>query len=215
MEGRSPDQLVMNSKLKRFIRKGVPLKFRKLVWFRTSGAWAAQQSEQNLYADLLRMNHDQEIVDAIRIDLPRTFPDNIFFVTIHQQLFNILIAYSNYDRRVGYCQGLNYIAGILLLVCKDEEVCFWLLKHLVQEVTPDYHMKTMTGLIRDIGVLSELIRIHVPEVHQHVKQIGLSWAVIATKWFICLFAEVSYLEILNKAGHSTGSLSRFYLLRRS
>lgn len=181
---------VMNRTLKRFIRKGIPLKYRKQVWYRTSGAWRAQQAEPNLYAELLRMNHDPEIIDAIKIDLPRTFPENIFFVSLHHQLYNILIAFSNYDRQIGYCQGLNYIAGILLLICKDEEISFWLLKHLVQEVTPDYHMKTMTGLVRDIGVFTELIRANVPEVYQHVKRIGLSWTVIVTKWFICLFAEV-------------------------
>lgn len=180
----------MTRVLKRFIRKGVPFAYRKTVWFKSCGAWSAQASEPHLYADLLRMNHDPEIADAIKIDLPRTFPNNIRFIAMHNQLFNILIAFSNYDRRVGYCQGLNYIAGILLLICKDEETSFWLLKHLVQEVTPDYHIKTMSGLVKDVGVLAELIRTHVPEVYRHVQEIGLSWAVIVTKWFICLFAEV-------------------------
>lgn len=190
LQKNDPELREMNRTLKRFIRKGIPLMYRRLVWFKSSGACKAQQAEPNLYADLLRMNHDQETIDAIKIDLPRTFPDNIFFVTVHHQLFNILIAFSNYDRQIGYCQGLNYIAGILLLVCKDEETSFWLLKHLVQEVTPGYHIRTMSGLVRDIGVLSELIRVNVPEVYQHVKRIGLSWTVIVTKWFVCLFAEV-------------------------
>lgn len=187
---KDPQLLKVNRTLKRFIRKGVPLQYRKLVWFKTSGAFAAQRAEPNLYADLLRMNHDSEIAEAIKIDLPRTFPNNIFFGTVTSQLYNILIAFSNYDRRIGYCQGLNYVAGLLLLVSKDEEVTFWLLKHLLQEVTPDYHVKSMSGLIKDIGVMVELIRMHVPEVHQHVRSIGLSWTVILTKWFICIFAEV-------------------------
>lgn len=187
---KDPEIIEMNRTLKRFIRKGVPLRYRKLVWFKTSGAWAAQRAEPNLYADLLRMNHDTEIAEAIKIDLPRTFPNNIFFGSIQSQLYNILIGYSNYDRRVGYCQGLNYIAGLLLLVCKDEEVTFWLLKHFLQEVTKDYHIKSMSGLIKDIGVMVQLIRINVPEVYEHVRRIGLSWTVILTKWFICIYAEV-------------------------
>lgn len=188
---KDPELKEMNRTLKRFIRKGVPLKYRKRVWLKTSGAYAAQHAEPNLYADLLRMPRDSEIADSIKIDLPRTYPNNILFETHHQQLFNVLIAFSNYNRRIGYCQGLNYVAGMLLLVCKEEEVTFWLLKHLIQEVTPDYHIKTMAGLIQDIGVMAQLIRTHVPEVYDHVhKTIGLSWTVILTKWFICLFAEV-------------------------
>lgn len=50
-------------------------------------------------------------VDAIRIDLPRTFPENVFFENIRTPLFNVLVAYANHNKDVGYCQGLNYIAG--------------------------------------------------------------------------------------------------------
>lgn len=38
-------------------------------------------------------------------------------------------------------------------------------------------------------------RLKVPEVHQHVSSIGLPWAVVTTKWFICLFAEVLPVEV--------------------
>lgn len=30
---------------------------------------------------------------------------------------------------------------------------------------------------------------------QHVTNIGLPWAVITTKWFVCLFAEVLPIEV--------------------
>lgn len=35
----------------------------------------------------------------------------------------------------------------------------------------------------------------MPDVHQHVTNLGLPWAVITTKWFICLFAEVLPIEV--------------------
>lgn len=40
-----------------------------------------------------------------------------------------------------------------------------------------------------------IFRLKVPEVHRHVSSIGLPWAVITTKWFICLFAEVLPIEV--------------------
>lgn len=52
----------------------------------------------------------------------------------------------------------------------------------------------MDGLIVDIEVLSELVKSKVPDVHQHVINLGLPWAVITTKWFVCLFAEVLPIE---------------------
>jgi len=47
----------------------------------------------------------------------------------------------------------------------------------------------------DSAVMMFIFRLKVPEVHRHVSSIGLPWAVITTKWFICLFAEVLPIEV--------------------
>lgn len=56
---------------------------------------------------------------AIFIDLGRTFPDHKYYkdaLGIGQlALFNLLKAYSILDPELGYCQGLAFICGILLL----------------------------------------------------------------------------------------------------
>ncbi|XP_059611667.1 growth hormone-regulated TBC protein 1-A [Phlebotomus argentipes] len=183
-------ELTMSRALKRYVRKGVPAHLRGIVWMKTSGASAARASAPSLYRNLLFEQHDEDVVDMIKIDLPRTFPNNIFFPDVQSQLFNILVAYAHLNKDVGYCQGLNYIAGLLLIVTKDEEGTFWLLRHIVEVIAPNYHTKSMSGLIVDIGVLNELLKVRVPDVHAHTKMLGLPWAVIVTKWFICLFAEV-------------------------
>jgi hypothetical protein len=41
-------------------------------------------------------------------------------------LRRVLRAYSLYDREVGYCQGMNFIAGMFLTFVSEEEA-FWLL----------------------------------------------------------------------------------------
>lgn len=181
-------------KLKRFVRKGVPGPLREEVWMKSSGAFAMQQKDPMLYQTLLRYEFDQEISDQIKIDLPRTFPDNIHFEQYQLGLYNVLISYAHHNTAVGYCQGLNYIAGLILLVTKNEESTFWLLKVLVENIVPLYHTKKMENLITDIDVLSELIRIRVPDVHKHISDLGLPWPVIATKWLICLYAEVVPIE---------------------
>ena len=173
---------------------GVPSPLREEVWMKVSGAYAMKQKDPKLYSTLLRYEFDQELVDMIKIDLPRTFPDNIHFDQYKLGLFNILIAYAHHNREVGYCQGLNYIAGLIFLVTKNEESTFWLLKVLVENIVPRYHTKTMDNLITDIDVLSEMIRLRLPDVHSHINDLSLPWPVIATKWFICLYAEVLPVE---------------------
>jgi hypothetical protein len=41
-------------------------------------------------------------------------------------LRRVLRAYSYYDPEVGYCQGMNFIAGMFLTVMSEEDA-FWLL----------------------------------------------------------------------------------------
>ncbi|KAJ8679777.1 hypothetical protein QAD02_015564 [Eretmocerus hayati] len=179
--------------IKRYVRKGVPNEHRGPVWLFVSGGEELKSKTPNFYRQLLTDSHDPEIINIIKTDLPRTFPDNIFFnnTDIHQrQLFNILLAFAHQNREVGYCQGLNYIAGLLLLVTKNEETAFWLLKVLIEKILPEYYTPSMRGLLIDIDVLAELVKMKLPRVYNHVTSMGLPWAVITTKWFICLFAEV-------------------------
>ena len=75
-----------------------------------------QQSYDSLSKQLTAHQH------AILIDLGRTFPNHSYFSGAfgpgQLSLFNLLKAYSLLDPEVGYCQGLSFIAGVLLLhVC--------------------------------------------------------------------------------------------------
>ncbi|KAH8311119.1 hypothetical protein KR044_004481, partial [Drosophila immigrans] len=190
----NPD-LNLNPKLKRYIRKGIPGPYRADVWMKITGAEAAKKQNPNLYRSLLNIDHFiKEISDSISIDLPRTFPDNIHFDSKKERLFNILCAYAHHNRDVGYCQGLNYIAGLLLIVTDDEEKSFWLLKHIVENIVPQYHSHNMANLLRDLAVFRELVIKRVPAVNRRVEDLGLPYAVIASKWFICIFAEVLPVE---------------------
>lgn len=182
--------------LKRYVRKGIPIDQRPEVWMGVSGAKRNKDSATNNlkpYKELKKRLDNRTIIEIIEIDLPRTFPDNIFFTqneTLPSQLFNILAAFAHQNSEVGYCQGLNYIAGLLLLATKNEETSFWLLKTLVEDILPKYYIKSMSGLITDLAVLDELVSLREPVVYRHIKSIGMPWAVTSTKWFICLYAEV-------------------------
>lgn len=192
-ELKDSDKHKKNNTLKRFVRKGIPISHRTTGWMIISGAQLLREESNVTYNELKLQINNQSIIDMIEIDLPRTFPDNIYFSSnshLPSQLFNILAAFAHQNTEVGYCQGLNYIAGLLLLATKDEEVTFWLLKVLVEKILPQYYIKTMSGLLTDLAVLDELINIQDPHVHRHIKDIGMPWAVATTKWFVCIYSEV-------------------------
>lgn len=49
----------------------------------------------------------------------RTFADQSFFKASSAEggnpLYNVLVAYSKHNDEVGYCQGMNYLAGLILV----------------------------------------------------------------------------------------------------
>jgi len=76
------------------------------------------KSEQleHVYTQLLTETSSHE--KSIRRDLSRTFPYHSHFshgALGQESLFNVIKAYSLYDTQVGYCQGLPFIVGPLLL----------------------------------------------------------------------------------------------------
>lgn len=59
------------------------------------------------YKNLLNEDLNPTVVETIKLDLPRTFPDNIYFKTMEEHqlmLFNVLAAYAHHNPKVGYCQ---------------------------------------------------------------------------------------------------------------
>ncbi|KAK4176980.1 putative GTPase-activating protein [Triangularia setosa] len=139
------------------------------------------------------------IVDDIEKDLYRTFPDNIRFKPPRQapppapsspdevgeepaaetasppepeiitSLRRVLHAFALYNPRIGYCQSLNFLAGLLLLFVETEEQAFWLLNVITRVYLPGTHEMSLEGSKVDLGVLMVALKDSLPNVW---KQIG-------------------------------------------
>jgi hypothetical protein len=62
------------------------------------------------------------------------------------RLFNILNAYANVDSEVGYCQGMNFLAAMLLINIIDEEDAFWCLVMIMMPRDPPHPPLKIRGL---------------------------------------------------------------------
>uniref|UniRef100_A0A8B9R3Q1 Growth hormone regulated TBC protein 1 n=1 Tax=Anas platyrhynchos TaxID=8839 RepID=A0A8B9R3Q1_ANAPL len=175
--------------VKRYIRKGIPNEHRALIWMIVSGAQANMEQNPGYYHRLLEGEKNDKLVEAIKTDMNRTFPDNIKFrqtadPCLQDTLYNVLIAYGHHNKAVGYCQGMNFIAGYLILITKNEEESFWLLDALIGRILPDYYSPAMMGLKTDQEVLGELL------MERH----GVMWTLVVSRWFICLFIDILPVE---------------------
>jgi len=131
------------------------------------------------------------VVEDIEKDLYRTFPDNVRFKPpppppgtppsqpapsqpapepeIITSLRRVLHAFALYNPRIGYCQSLNFLAGLLLLFVETEEQAFWLLNVITRVYLPGTHEMSLEGSKVDLGVLMVALKDSMPGVW---KQIG-------------------------------------------
>lgn len=84
-------------------------------------------------------------------------------------LRRVLHAFALYNPRIGYCQSLNFLAGLLLLFVDTEEQAFWLLNVITRVYLPGTHEMSLEGSKVDLGVLMLALKDSLPNVW---KQIG-------------------------------------------
>ncbi|KAF5022901.1 hypothetical protein F66182_5061 [Fusarium sp. NRRL 66182] len=83
-------------------------------------------------------------------------------------LRRVLTAFAVYNPRIGYCQSLNFLAGLLLLFVDTEEQCFWLLNVITRIYLPGTHEMSLEGSKIDLGVLMTEMRTSMPAVWDKV-----------------------------------------------
>ena len=179
--------------------KGVPQVKRAKIWYwlvnqyklrnRTENRQKNFNAKMNLkYQDLLKQTTIHQ--HSILLDLGRTFPNHpnftIKFGAGQLALFNVLKAYSIIDNEVGYCQGLSFIVGILLVhVNNNEEVAFELLKFLLIDLNlRDQYKPEMTALQKFMYQLSRLLQDKSPDIFNHLEENEISTSLYAAPWFL-------------------------------
>ncbi|CDS35885.1 growth hormone regulated TBC protein 1 A [Echinococcus multilocularis] len=198
--------LVRDYQLKRFCRKGIPAQFRSHVWMTLSGAYETMQQNPKVYQTAAAAQPPKTTLTTIMADIPRTFPENVHFSQAQgkgdklQALQRILTAFAIAFPKIGYCQGLNYVAATLLLAMQGvpeaeaEERAFWLLHALSHHIVPKYYSDSMVDVRVDCLVFEELLKKKAPSIYKTLKNAHVDCVVLATKWFICLFADVLPIE---------------------
>ncbi|XP_043692414.1 TBC1 domain family member 2A-like [Telopea speciosissima] len=181
--------------LKKLIRKGIPPVLRPKVWFSVSGAAKKRSTVPESYYEDLTNAVDGKVTPATRQidqDLPRTFPGHPWLDTPegHAALRRVLVGYSFRDSCVGYCQGLNYVAALLLLVMKTEEDAFWTLAVLLENVlVNDCYTDNLSGCHVEQRVFKDLLAKKCPRIAAHLDALGFDVSLVTTEWFLCLFSK--------------------------
>lgn len=173
--------------LTRAIKNGIPEAIRGMVWQLISKS--THPDLEDAYRNLLSRSSPFE--KLITRDLSRTFPNHEYFqqgAKGQTDLFHVMKAYSLYDPEVGYCQGLTFVVGPLLLNMPDEEA-FCVLVRLMKEYSMrGFYTPKMEGLQLRLYQFDKLLQEHLPAIFKHLNKEGIRSSMYASQWFLTLFA---------------------------
>lgn len=209
-----------SDKAKKLVRKGIPPEWRGEAWFFYAGGLDRLHKNVGVYEKIVAdtqgvTNKDTEVIER---DLNRTFPDNIHFnsLILHnervetekvQSLRRVLVAFAHYQPQIGYCQSLNFLAGLLLLFM-NEERSFWMLVIMTERILPKVHSANLEGVHTDQGVLMLCVKEYIPRLWQII---GKSFegttlsedkiltrlppvSLVTLSWFMSVFVGVLPIE---------------------
>ena len=127
---------------------------------------------------------------------------------ILQALRRVLQAFAIHNPETGYCQSLNFIAGLLLLFLDSDEEKAFILLHIVTTVhLPGTHGVALEGANIDISVLMSCIKDALPAVWAKLDDKGgvgegpvaealrlPTVSLATTAWFMSLFVGTLPIE---------------------
>ncbi|PNI81382.1 TBC1D4 isoform 4, partial [Pan troglodytes] len=180
------------------LKEGVPKSRRGEIWqflalqYRLRHRLPNKQQPPDIsYKELLKQLTAQQ--HAILVDLGRTFPTHPYFSVQlgpgQLSLFNLLKAYSLLDKEVGYCQGISFVAGVLLLHMSEEQA-FEMLKFLMYDLGfRKQYRPDMMSLQIQMYQLSRLLHDYHRDLYSHLEENEISPSLYAAPWFLTLFAS--------------------------
>ncbi len=94
-------------------RKGIPHSIRGQAWLHLCGAHHQMRLHPNVFKELSGKPGNEQVVDEIRKDLHRQFPNHEMFAkrdgSGQLDLFYVLKAFSILKPDIGYCQVFHYL----------------------------------------------------------------------------------------------------------
>ncbi|KAI5926735.1 rab-GTPase-TBC domain-containing protein [Camillea tinctor] len=177
------------------IRKGIPPPLRGVVWQSMAGARDSFLLEQ--FDKLCGESSPYE--GLIGKDLGRSFPGVDMFRDPEgdgqRMLGRVLKCFSLYDHKIGYCQGLAFLVGPLLMHMPDSQAFCVLVKLMERYDLRSCFLPDLSGLHVRIYQFRELLRQNMAGLSNHLDDLQVDPAYVS-QWFLSFFAVTCPLPML-------------------
>ncbi|KAI9331903.1 eukaryotic and archaeal DNA primase, large subunit-domain-containing protein [Pilaira anomala] len=184
----------MDDMRQHLIHGGIPSPIRGLMWQIISKS--RDSFDMDTEYSILRKS-SSPFEKQIERDLTRTFPNHPYFMqeSGRQSLFNVAKAYSIFDQEVGYCQGLAFIIGCLLLHMAEEDAFCVLIKLMGKYGLRGHFTPRMEVLHQHMYQFDNVFQQKLPVIHRHMENEGVTASMYVSQWFITLFSYRCPIEL--------------------
>ncbi|XP_040265231.1 TBC1 domain family member 30 isoform X1 [Bufo bufo] len=190
---------------------GIPKEWRRRVWLTLADQYLHSISidwEKTMRFTFNERSNPDDDSMGIQIvkDLHRTGCSSYCGQEAEQDrvvLKRVLLAYARWNKTVGYCQGFNILAALILEVMEGNEGdALKIMIYLIDKVLPDsYFVNNLRALSVDMAVFRDLVRMKLPDLSHHLdvlqrtanRESGGGYEppltnVFTMQWFLTLFA---------------------------
>eukprot|EP01022_Parablepharisma_sp_SALTPOND_P016298 TRINITY_DN236_c0_g1_i1.p1 TRINITY_DN236_c0_g1~~TRINITY_DN236_c0_g1_i1.p1 ORF type:complete len:868 (+),score=80.93 TRINITY_DN236_c0_g1_i1:1726-4329(+) len=191
---------LFNSKLKHLVyKKIVPMssimnKHRPQIWaglLSNASLISLQREYDKLKEGKLKMFQatNKSIEEVIRLDVSRSF--HIHAESTQTSIMNILRCYAMHNPELEYCQGMNFLAGIVFLIYQNESLAFSIFAELVKSHGLSNIYKQDVPLLRMyLHQMTRIIAIFLPNLHRHLLEEGIGANHFCAPWFLTAFTFI-------------------------
>ena len=115
-----------------------------------------------------------------------------------EKLKNILVCYSIRNTSVGYCQGMNFIGGRILLVMGNEEQAFWLFIQIMEKILSIIYYSELVGIVVETTIIENLISFYFPKLNEFLLENNFNVPLrnFIHKWMVGLFTQTLSPEMV-------------------
>ena len=140
------------------------------------------------------------VLEEIKRDIDRTFyTDKFKKGNGKTMLINVLSTLAFIRPEIGYCQGMNFIAGALIELIEEEEKIFWIFLSFIDNIDLNLlFLRNMPDYCIRVYQLNYYIKLYYPDLFIHFKKHQIHPDIFFSKWILTIFANYLPFYLLYK-----------------
>ncbi|KAK4104912.1 RabGAP/TBC [Parathielavia hyrcaniae] len=115
---------------------------------------------------------DRNVLIFAGEDIPHPDPDSPFAsvgTNVHmEQMKDMLLTYNEYNRDLGYVQGMSDLLAPIYAVLQDDAVAFWAFKCFMERMERNF-LRDQSGMRAQLRALDHLVQFMDPKLYAHLE----------------------------------------------